>query len=50
MRYYAFDIGGYHFVVMDRNCVKKADGTIVDYDHGNWYRSPASAKSFSDVE
>ncbi|WP_020474719.1 metallophosphoesterase family protein [Zavarzinella formosa] len=49
-RYYSFDLGGYHFVIIDRNGLKKDDGTVVDYDRGNWYRSPASAKSHTDAE
>ena len=35
-RYYSFDEGGFHFVVLDRNLWKKDDGTLVDYDNSDW--------------
>jgi len=47
--YYAFDQGGYHFVVMDRNFIRQDDGTFVDYAKGNWYHSPEAQISFSDA-
>jgi len=34
--YYSFDQGGYHFVVMDRNFIRQADGTYLDYARSNW--------------
>lgn len=30
-RYYAFDRGAWHFVVLDAQCVRREDGTCVDY-------------------
>ena len=35
-RYYSFDLGGYHFVVLDRNNLKTADG-YVPYAKANFY-------------
>jgi predicted phosphodiesterase len=40
-RYYSFDCGepggGFHFVVLDRNCFHlQGDKKIQDYSHGNW--------------
>lgn len=49
-RYYSFDQGGYHFVVMDRNFLKKDDGTLVDYNTSNWGPLPAPKRSFTDKE
>ena len=46
--YYSFDRGGYHFVVMDRNFIKRDDGTYADYAKGNWYHAPSPQISFSD--
>ncbi|HRN58208.1 MAG TPA: metallophosphoesterase, partial [Agriterribacter sp.] len=34
--YYSYDFGGYHFVVMDRNFLKKEDNSLVHYDNSNW--------------
>lgn len=36
-RYYSFDKGGYHFVVLDGNNWADKDGNIHHYDHGNYY-------------
>lgn len=49
-RYYSFDQDGYHFVVMDRNFLKKDDGTLVDYNTSNWGPQPAPKRSFTDKE
>ncbi len=35
-RYYSFDLGGFHFVVLDRNNLKTPEG-YVPYDHANFY-------------
>ncbi|RPE09251.1 hypothetical protein EGT74_19825 [Chitinophaga lutea] len=48
-RYYSFDRGGYHFVVMDRNFLKRDDGTLADYASSNWGPLPAPQRSFSDA-
>ncbi len=47
-RYYSFDQDGYHFVIMDRNFLKKDDGTLVDYNTSNWGPLPAPKRSFTD--
>lgn len=36
-RYYSFDKGGYHFVVLDGNNWADKEGNIHHYDHGNYY-------------
>jgi hypothetical protein len=36
-RYYSFDAGPLHFVVLDRNHFIGEDGKTVAYDKGNWY-------------
>jgi 3',5'-cyclic AMP phosphodiesterase CpdA len=37
-RYYSFDAGPLHFVVLDRNhFIDEATGNTVSYDRGNWY-------------
>lgn len=41
-RFYSFDAGFLHFVVLDANSMR-ADGVLVPYDKGNWYRSGISA-------
>ncbi|KAA0992695.1 metallophosphoesterase family protein [Dyadobacter aurulentus] len=46
--YYSFDHGGFHFVVMDRNFLKKEDGTLVDYNTSNWGPLPSPQRSFTD--
>lgn len=46
--YYSFDTGGFHFVVMDRNFLKKEDGTLVDYNKSNWGPLPAPQRSFTE--
>ncbi len=38
-RYYSFDKGGFHFVVLDPNNLY-VDGEYRPYDHGNFYRAP----------
>lgn len=35
--YYTFDMHGIHFIVMDDNHIKLADGSFIDYDNGNYY-------------
>lgn len=35
-KYYAFDRGGYHFIVLDANYIRK-DGIYQDYKHANFY-------------
>ncbi|WAC14797.1 metallophosphoesterase family protein [Dyadobacter pollutisoli] len=47
-RYYSFDRDGFHFVVMDRNFLKKDDGTLVDYNASNWGPLPSPKRSFTD--
>lgn len=46
--YYAFDNGGYRFVVLDRNFLKKEDGSLVDYSSSNWSPFSAPFRSFTD--
>ncbi len=36
-RYYSFDKGDYHFVVLDNNNWADKEGNIHHYDHGNYY-------------
>ncbi|TDE09043.1 metallophosphoesterase family protein [Dyadobacter psychrotolerans] len=47
-RYYSFDKDGFHFVVMDRNFLKKQDGSLVDYDTSNWGPFAWPQRSFTD--
>ncbi|MCW1925755.1 metallophosphoesterase [Luteolibacter arcticus] len=35
--YYSFDVGGFHFVVLDRNHFIDDEGKTVSYANGNWY-------------
>lgn len=49
-RYYSFDQGGFHFVVMDRNFLKEDDGRLTHYDSSNWGKLPAPKRSFTDQE
>ena len=38
-RYYSFDQGGFHFIVLDRNCFHTAaDDKMQDYSHNNWQK------------
>lgn len=48
-RYYSFDQGGYHFVVMDRNFLQQKDKTLVDYNNSNWGPLPSPMRSFTDA-
>lgn len=41
-RFYSFDAGFLHFVVLDANHMK-LDGKLVPYEKGNWYRSGITA-------
>lgn len=41
-RFYSFDAGFLHFVVLDANHMK-LDGKLVPYDKGNWYRGGITA-------
>lgn len=41
-RYYSFDAGFLHFVVLDANHMK-LDGKLVPYEKANWYRSGITA-------
>ena len=36
-RYYSFDAGPFHFVVLDRNHFLDEEQKVVPYDKGNWY-------------
>lgn len=36
-RYYSFDRGDYHFIVLDNNNWADENGNIRPYDHGNYY-------------
>lgn len=47
-RYYSFDREGFHFIVMDRNFMRTADGTLTDYDNSNWGPVAAPGRSFTD--
>lgn len=47
-RYYSFDEGGFHFVVMDRNFLRNDDGTLADYASSNWGPLPSPKRSFTD--
>lgn len=49
-RYYSFDQGGFHFVVMDRNFLKEDDGRLTHYESSNWGRLPSPKRSFTDQE
>ncbi|MBO9732488.1 MAG: metallophosphoesterase [Chitinophaga sp.] len=46
--YYSFDQGGYHFVIMDRNFLRREDKTLEDYNTSNWGPLPAPMRSFTD--
>jgi len=46
--YYSFDEGGYHFVVMDRNFLKRPDGSLEGYAKSNWGPLPSPQRSFTD--
>lgn len=46
--YYSFDHDGYHFVIMDRNFLRKEDNTLEDYASSNWGPLPAPKRSFTD--
>lgn len=46
--YYSFDQGRYHFVVMDRNFLRREDKTLEDYNNSNWGPLPAPMRSFTD--
>jgi 3',5'-cyclic AMP phosphodiesterase CpdA len=48
-RYYSFNRGGYHFVVMDRNFLRGADGVLVDYNTSNWGPVASPGRSFTDA-
>ena len=49
-RYYSFDQGGFHFVVMDRNFLKEDDGRLTHYDTSSWGKLPSPKRSFTDQE
>ncbi|SEJ00847.1 3',5'-cyclic AMP phosphodiesterase CpdA [Dyadobacter sp. SG02] len=49
-RYYSFDQGGFHFVIMDRNFLKEDDGRLTHYDTSNWGKLPSPKRSFTDQE
>lgn len=46
--YYAFDLAGYHFVILDRNNLKTPDG-YVPYDTANFYVD-SSMRAYADPE
>lgn len=46
--YYSYDFGGYHFVVMDRNFLRKEDKSLVHYDNSNWSPYSSPFRSFTD--
>lgn len=46
--YYSYDIGGYHFIVLDANYIYQ-DGKYIDYDKANFYID-SSARTFIDEE
>jgi predicted phosphodiesterase len=46
--YYSFDQGGYHFIIMDRNFLRREDKTLEDYNNSNWGPLPAPMRSFTD--
>jgi len=46
--YYSFDQEGYHFIVMDRNFMKRPDGLLMDYNNSNWGPVAAPGRSFTD--
>lgn len=37
-KYYSYDFGGIHFVVLDLNYMRE-DGQFFDFDHGNYFRA-----------
>ncbi len=47
-RFYSFDTGGFHFVVLDRNNLL-VDGKFKPYDTANFY-VPADQRAFADAE
>jgi 3',5'-cyclic AMP phosphodiesterase CpdA len=56
-RYYSFDQGAFHFVVLDRNCIRKVDRSAtgpsvtstVDYANGNYGRAKADDLNWCDA-
>lgn len=46
--YYSFDNGGYHFVVMDRNFLRKEDNSLLDYNNSNWSPYTSTFRSFTE--
>ncbi len=46
--YYSYDFGGYHFVVIDRNFIRKEDKSLVHYDNSNWSPYASPFRSFAD--
>lgn len=49
-RYYSFDMGGFHFVIMDRNYLRGKDGALAPYNTSNWGPLPSEQRSFTDPE
>lgn len=49
-RYYSFDQGGFHFVVLDRNFLKDGQAQLVPYASSNWGPLPSPQRSFTDAE
>lgn len=47
-RYYSFDRGGHHFVVLDRNHIKRGS-EFIPYARGNYFRGPGQ-RSHADPE
>ncbi|GLR16910.1 metallophosphoesterase family protein [Portibacter lacus] len=45
-KYYSFDKGDFHFVILDGNYIKK-DGEYVDYGHANFYIDQEKRSLFS---
>ena len=48
-RYYSFDVGGYHFVVLDLNSLN-IDGQRVAYDDSNFYVDQPGQRAWADPE
>ncbi|SIR31824.1 metallophosphoesterase family protein [Maribacter ulvicola] len=46
--YYSYDVGGYHFIVLDANFLYQ-DGKFIDYKHANFYVDD-SIRTFIDNE
>jgi predicted phosphodiesterase len=48
--YYSFDLGGFHFVVLDKNNIRQDKETFEPYVKGNFYRAKSDAINSFDAK